>query len=235
MKQDKSPRVPQRAKIKDSLEIRDYTNWTDKQKEFINIALDKNSKVLMVDGLWGTAKTFTSVYCALKLLNDKKVSDIFYLRNPVESSSVSKLGYIKGDISEKMSPYAAPFLDKLDEFLQKEDINKLLNDNRIHVLPVGYLRGLNWNSKAIIVDEASCFTYEDLLLIISRMGEFSKMFIIGDSFQNDIKEKSGFNKFFDLFSDQESKENGIFTFKFQEKTDIVRSKLLQFIMGKIKK
>ncbi len=235
MKQDKSPKVFQRNKIKDLLEIRENHVWTDKQKEFIQVALDKNSKVLIVDGLWGTAKTYTAVYCALKLLNDKKVSDIVYLRNPVESSSVSKLGFIKGDIEEKMAPYAAPFLDKLDEFLSKGDVDKLINDQRIHVMPIGYLRGLSWNSKAIIVDESSCYTFEDLLLIISRIGEFSKIFFIGDSFQNDIKEKSGFVEFFKLFSDDESVANGICTFEFKDKTDIVRSKLLQFIMEKIKK
>ena len=113
------------------------------------------------------------------------------------------------------------------------DKQRLIDDNRVHVLPVGHIRGLSWNCKTIIVDEASCLSYEDLILLISRVGEFCKVFIIGDTFQNDIGAKSGFEDFYKLFDDEESRKHGIYTFKFNEITDIVRSELLQFVMTKI--
>lgn len=233
IKDDKSPKVFQREKIKETLSIRERPDLTPKQKRFINLALDKNTKVLITDGLWGTSKTFLAVYCALRLMNDHKISEIIYIRNPVESSSVSRLGYLKGSVEEKMDPYSSPLFDKLDELLPSSQSNKLINDGRIQIMAPGFIRGHSWNCKAIIVDESSCLTLEDLFLIISRVGEFSKIYFIGDSFQNDIGNKSGFLKFFHLFNDTISQENGIFTFEFKDESDIVRSKLLRFIMKKL--
>ncbi|MEK6881921.1 MAG: PhoH family protein [Nanoarchaeota archaeon] len=216
------------------MSIRERLDFTPKQKEFIRLALDKQTKVLITDGLWGTSKTFLTIYCALKLLNDRRISEIIYIRNPIESSSVSKLGYLKGDIDEKMAPYSSPLFDKLEELLPVGEMNALINENRIKIMAPGFIRGHSWNCKVIIVDESSCLTIEDLFLIISRVGEFSKIYFIGDSFQNDIGSKSGFLKFFHTFNDQESKDNGIFTFEFKDNADIVRSSLLRFLMKKLK-
>jgi predicted ribonuclease YlaK len=90
--------------------------WTDKQKEFINLALDKNTKVLIVKDVAGTAKTILAVYCSLQKIKDKKISEIYYSRVPVEAS-IHGIGYIKGTSEEKMSPYTQPMVDKLNELL----------------------------------------------------------------------------------------------------------------------
>lgn len=147
------PHVHQRDKIKDDLIIKEI-EWTEKQKEFIETALDKQTKIFFIKGFAGTSKTFLSVYCALKLLNRKRISDIIYIRSAVESSE-SKLGFLPGDIDDKLKYYNMPFYDKLEELLKKSDVDKLISDNRISIHPVNFARGMSWNSKCIIMDE--CF------------------------------------------------------------------------------
>lgn len=232
---DSSPHIAQRSKLKHELIIREFP-WTEKQKGFLQLVFEeKNSKIFLIDGIWGVGKTMLAVYCCLQLLNKKKCSDIIYIRNPVESSTVGHIGLIPGTISEKFAPYANPCRSKLEELLTPAQANVLINEGRIEYLPIGFVRGASWNCKAVIADEASCFTKEDLFLIMSRMGEFSKLFIIGDSFQNDIGKKSGFLEVFNAFhNDPEAIQQGIFTMEFKDETDIVRSKLLRYLMKKFR-
>jgi phosphate starvation-inducible protein PhoH len=122
----------------------------------------------------------------------------------------------------------------MSEMLPKGDIDILKKEERVAGVPVGFLRGLNWNAKVIIADEAQNMTYKELFTLITRTGEFSKVFILGDPDQSDINGKSGFIKMISHFDDEESRQNGIHVFRFTE-DDIVRSGLVQFIIKKIKK
>ena len=228
---DKSPVVHQRNKIEHYLTIL-HRELTEKQQKFIELALDKKVKLLLVSGPAGSTKTYLSVLATLLLMNEKKVSDILYVRSIVESADV-KMGTLPGEADDKLSPYKRPLIDKLDELLPKEDIQYLIKDNRIEGLPVGYLRGLNWNAKAIVADEMQNCTKKELITLMTRTGEFSKVFICGDPQQSDINGRSGFQSIFNLFNDEESKEHGIYTFEFTE-DDILRSALVKFIVQKIK-
>jgi phosphate starvation-inducible PhoH-like protein len=232
-KQDKSMHVTQRPKISFSLNIKGRNDLTDKQKEIVEIATKRGTKCIFIDGLYGTSKSYLSVYSSLKLLNDKKIDEIIFIRNPVESSTTGKIGFIPGTSEEKMAPYNAILFDKLEEMLPESDIQKLKKDNRINCYPVGFVRGRSWNCKAIIVDEASSMTWDDLFLVLTRCGEFTRIFFVGDSVnQNDIGSKSGFRKMFEMFNDEESREFGINCFELREYNDIVRSGLLRFVMEK---
>lgn len=230
---DESPMVHQRGKLKANLTIRKRNDLTENQKKFLEIALDKNTKIMFVSGPAGTSKTFLSVMSALQLLNDKKISDLIYIRSAVESSD-AKLGFLPGEADEKMAPYLAPLIDKLMELLPIQDVEYLKKDERISSIPIGFLRGLNFNAKVILLDEAQNCSYKELFTVITRTGEFSKVFILGDPEQSDINGKSGFNKMLMGFDDEESRNNGIYTFKFTE-DDIVRSQLVKFIIKKSKK
>ena len=97
--------------------------------------------------------------------------------------------------------------------------------------PINYLRGASWADKLIVADEAQNFSYKELVTLITRIGENSKMFICGDFMQSDIK-SSGFKQMFDLFNDEISQENGIFCFQF-DNNDIYRSGILKFIITKL--
>lgn len=229
---DHSPVIPQRSKLKSNLNIFQRT-LTDKQKQFLELASDKSVKIIFVSGPAGTSKTFLAVLHALHMMNEKRVSDLIYIRSAVESSD-SKLGFLPGEADQKLAPYIQPLLDKLTELLPKRDIDILLKEERVTGIPVGFLRGLNWNAKVIISDEAQNMTYKELFTLITRTGEFSKVFILGDPEQNDINGKSGFVTMINRFDDEESRQNGIHVFRFTD-DDVVRSGLVQFIIKKVKK
>ena len=124
MKKDKSPKVHQNEKIKETLTINSRVTFTDKQKELTEILQNKHTKLVFLSGPAGSSKTFISVYSALNLLNEKKVSELIYVRSAVESAD-SKLGFLPGEMDEKMSPYIQPLVDKLDELLPKGQVDRL--------------------------------------------------------------------------------------------------------------
>jgi phosphate starvation-inducible protein PhoH len=215
-----------KTKVTLDLSIRELP-WTDKQKDFIDLALNKDTKVVIVKGVAGTAKTILAVYSSLRLIKNKKASEIYYSRVPVESS-IHGIGYIKGTSEEKMSPYTQPLVDKLNELLPIPHVKSLMMDERIIGVPLGFLRGLNISNATFIMDEAQNCRVEDFLLVMTRMATFSTLFICGDAQQSDIKQ-SGFCKVYDLFNNEESKNRGIHTFEFG-KEDIVRSEILSYII-----
>ena len=230
-KRDTSPKIHQNDKLKDCIKINDR-ELTPKQIELLKTLRDKDTKMVFISGPAGTSKTFTSILAGLHLINEKRVSEIIYVRSAVESSD-SKLGFLPGEMDDKLSPYIQPLIDKLEELLQRSDIEKLKKEERIHGFPINFLRGLNWNAKVIVADEAQNMTKKELVTLITRVGEFSKLYICGDPDQSDINGKSGFTQIMNIFDDEESKQNGIFLFKFDD-DDIVRSGLVKFILKKLK-
>lgn len=228
-KEDTSVYVPQKSKIKNGLNISERFIWTEKQKEFINLILNKQTKIVFCEGVSGTAKTLLSVYCGLELLQKKLIGQLYYTRTPVESSNYG-LGYIKGDASEKFDPYCMPIYDKLEELLDKPSIDLLKKEERVITMPLGFMRGASLNSTFIIAEEAQNYSLKDFLLLMTRLGKFSKLIFIGDTKQSDIR-NSGFRTVINLFDNPESKEKGINTFKFY-KIDIMRNEILSFIIEK---
>jgi phosphate starvation-inducible PhoH-like protein len=150
----------------------------------------------------------------------------------VESADV-KMGALPGEADDKLSPYKQPLIDKMEELLPREDIQYLVKDNRVAGLPIGYLRGLNWNAKAIIGDEMQNCTKKELVTMMTRTGEFSKVFMCGDPQQSDIGVRSGFKDIYNLFNDDESKQFGIYTFEFTD-DDILRSEIVKHIVKRLK-
>lgn len=230
-REDKSIHIPQREKVKEELRIREYP-WTAKQKQLIDLVLDKNTKIVFVKGPAGSSKSLTAVYCALKLLNDKKISSIQYIRTAIESSSKS-LGYLGGDKLLKMEPYLQPCMDKLEELLPSSQINFLVSDGRIQGEVVNFLRGRGALNEVWVADECQNFTFSEIVTLLTRLGQHSKMLVLADCKQADIQ-KSGFSPIFDVFNDEESKAKGIHTFEFTNE-DILRSPTVKFIVEKLEK
>ena len=233
--EDISPYTPQSLDpIKRVIKVKQLP-WTQKQKDFFKIALDKETQIVFVDGPAGTSKSLLSVYCGLQLLNMKVISDIMYLRSAVESSE-SKLGFLPGSADEKLRFYNMPFLDKLDELLQNTRIEKLEEQGRISMFPVNFARGMNWTNKCIILDEAQNSTAKEITTVLTRLGKGSKCFVLADPMQTDLRTErlcGGFERLFKLFSDDESRHMGIHTFKFTEE-DVMRSKLCKYIVKKLR-
>jgi phosphate starvation-inducible PhoH-like protein len=230
-KKDTSPYVFQKEKINFDLNIREIP-WTEKQKEIIDTVIEKKANMTLIDGIWGSGKTSMAVYTCLKLLNMKKISNILYIRNIVQSGT-GQLGFLGGNLSEKLCPYLLPLMQRMDEMLPAHQVKKLVQDQIVEAQPIALLRGTSYNAYGIIIDEMGCMSKEDIMLALSRVGKFSYVFGIGDSWQVDIK-NSGFKNMFNIFNDEESRENKIFTFELQEEMDVMRSEFLKFVMKKVR-
>lgn len=214
------------------LNIKNF-NLTDKQKTLVEVAFNKNTKIVLINGVAGSSKTFLSVYCALHLLNANPKYEIKYIRTIAESGDRT-FGALPGTVDEKFNPFMLPLLDKLDELLPIAQAKYLVEQRYIEAIPVNFLRGATWNNQIIIADEAQNYSQKELITLLTRIGENSKIFICGDSMQSDIGSKSGFMSVYDVFNNKESEEKGIHCFEFMEE-DILRSEILKYIVQTLKK
>lgn len=231
---DTSPYVHKDHKKLDfDLKIRENIKWTEKQKKLFAIIQDKTTKMIWVRGCAGTSKTLSAVYCGLQELNAKKFNELVYIRGAIESAD-QKLGMLPGEISSKIEPYLIPLMEKLDEFLVESQVKALVNGEFVSGAPVSFLRGRHMANKYIVVDEAQSLSEKELITIITRLGEFSKIIICADPMQSDLPSNKcgGFDKLFKIFSGEDSILQGIQTFEFLPE-DIVRSKLVKFIVEKL--
>jgi phosphate starvation-inducible PhoH-like protein len=223
----------QKQAYKGALSVKDL-NWTERQQEFIRLGLDDDTRIVFCHGPAGTAKTLLAVYCALRLMSKKEISDIYYIRSAVESSD-AKLGYLPGSAEEKLQFYNLPFLEKLDELLTPTQVKKLEKEERLSMFPVNFTRGMSWNHRCIIFDEAQNSSIKEIITVLTRLGKGTRCFVLADPAQTDLhKGKGGFEKLTNIFGDEESMENGIHSFKFTS-VDIMRSKLCKFLVSKIEK
>lgn len=206
--------------------------FTPKQKKFLDIILDEESKIIFVSGPAGSSKTYMSLYGLLQMMKCDFSKDIIYVRSIAESADRG-LGSLPGDIAEKFDPFLGPLYDKVEEIVSADDSFFLKQKEKISGVPINFLRGASWNNKLIFADEAQNFTLSELTTLITRIGENTKIIIGGDFFQSDIGlRKSGFKELFDKFDDDESREKGIHAFSFNE-SDIVRSQILKFIIKRL--
>lgn len=205
---------------------------TENQVNFLEISQKNETQIILCDGPAGSSKTFCAVYVSLQMLQQKQIDSIIYVRSIVESAT-KKLGALPGEVDEKFKPWIIPFLEKCDELITAQVANSLIENGYVKCTPVNFLRGSTFKNSVVIVDEAQNLEISEIITILTRFGLNCKMFIIGDTLQSDIN-RSCFKTIFETFDDEPSKKNGIQSFKFTE-DDIVRSKILKYIVNKIKK
>jgi phosphate starvation-inducible PhoH-like protein len=198
---------------------------------FMQLLLYKDTKMIFVDGPAGSGKSYLSVYGALQMLAKRQINQIVYLRSIVESASKS-IGSLPGELADKFQPWSLPLIEKLDELIGSKAGGELMGNGIIKCMPVNFVRGLTFRDSVVIVDEAQNLDLKESISILTRFGENTKYIVIGDSFQSDIGNKSGFRKIRDAFNNPESEEKGIHTFIFSE-NEVVRSQILRFIVKKL--
>jgi phosphate starvation-inducible PhoH-like protein len=110
---------------------------------------------------------------------------------PAKEACGERIGFLPGDLSEKMAPWAAPIFDNMEVFIDKTQIRNLLWEDRIEVIPLAFARGRSLNNAFIIVDEAQNVSPEQMLMVLTRLGKNSKMAINGDLAQTDVRGASG--------------------------------------------
>ena len=228
---DTSPQVYQRDKINWGIGIRERNDLTARQKEIIDLILDKKTKVIFISGPAGTSKTWLAVYCGLHLLNQRRVSHITFVRTIIESATRS-MGALPGEVSDKIEPYLMPLMDKMDEMISAQDTKRLMAEKRVVATPVNFLRGASLNAQYIVAEEAQNYTQKELVTVLTRIGKYSKLILIGDPDQSDINGQSGFMPLFDWFNDELSRNEGIRCVSLT-KQDIVRSGIIRYIVERI--
>ena len=225
------PEIAARNTMDRSFKIDTKYTLTDVHKSFVELCFHNDTKIAFVDGPAGTAKTYCAAYAALHMLKGHRIDEVVYIRSIIESASKS-MGSLPGEVDDKFLPWTLPLQEKLSELISSSTINTLFSTDTIKAIPVNYVRGLTFKDSMVIVDEAQNLTKSELITILTRFGEDSKMLVIGDTLQTDINGKSGFNEIFNTFNDQESENNGVYCFKFTDK-DILRSEMLKFIVKKL--
>ena len=173
----------------------------------------------------GTGKTYLAVAMAVNSFKSKQVEKIILTRPAVEAGE--KLGFLPGDLQEKVNPYLRPLYDALQEMLGLDSYSKLMEKGAIEIAPLAYMRGRTLNNAFIILDEAQNTTKEQIKMFLTRLGENSKMVITGDLTQIDLPEGkiSGLKHATRIL--QGIDEIGIM--RFSEK-DVVRHPLVQLIV-----
>ncbi len=155
------------------------------QKQYVN-AIKKNTVVFGV-GPAGTGKTYLAVCMAVSAFKSRQVEKIILTRPAVEAGE--KLGFLPGDLHEKVDPYLRPLYDALQELLGLETYGKLMERGAIEVAPLAYMRGRTLSNAFIILDEAQNTTREQMKMFLTRMGEGSKTVVTGDVTQIDLDGK----------------------------------------------
>lgn len=135
----------------------------------------------------GTGKTFLAAAEALRMLRTHEVSSVILTRPVVEAGE--SLGFLPGDLEQKISPYLRPLYDAMELLLPREMIRRLLDSGAIEVAPLAYMRGRTLSHSAVILDEAQNTTQEQMKMFLTRMGEKSKIFVAGDVTQIDLPKR----------------------------------------------
>lgn len=227
--------IPNELEIKKpNFKINPLKFKSQKQKDFFDFCKNEDVKLLVCDGPSGTGKSLLSLYAALKMLKSGKYERIMYVRSPIDSSD-GGVGYLPGTLTDKIVNYMVPLDEKLNKLLGYEDIKKLYEHDYIEYTVNSFMRGRSIENTILIVDEFQNSTMSEALTQISRIEETSKIIALGDHMQSDIGAKSCLKKVVNMFKDRpEAIENGVVTFEF-ENDDIVRSKLVKYIVGEFER
>ena len=196
---------------------------SETQKKYVNAL--KESDVIISTGPAGTGKTFLAVAVALTMLLDKRIERIILSRPAVEAGE--RLGFLPGDMREKVDPYLRPLYDSLYDLLDFEKIQKRIEIGDIEIAPLAFMRGRTLKNSFAILDEAQNATDIQIKMFLTRIGENSKIVINGDPSQVDLPNKSlsGLNKSKKLLG--HLKEISVVDF---DHTDVVRHPLVSKIV-----
>lgn len=194
------------------------------QKKYVEAI--RNHDVTFGIGPAGTGKTYLAVAMAVAALKEEKVSRIILTRPAVEAGEA--LGFLPGDLYEKIAPYLRPLHDALHDMLPAEEIAKFMERGTIEIAPLAYMRGRTLNQAYIILDEAQNCTAEQMFMFLTRLGHGSKVVVTGDPTQIDLPhhKRSGLIEAAHALNDIA----GIAMIRF-EKRDVVRHALVQRIIA----
>ena len=203
---------------RDKKYMRNVKPRSEGQKTLLD-AID-NYNLTMAIGPAGTGKTYLAISKAVEALEAGEVERIILSRPAMESGE--SLGYLPGDMHEKMAPYLRPLFDALGDRLGGKRVRQYIEETTIEIAPVGFMRGRTLNNAFVVIDEAQNCTYQQLKMLLSRLGWHSTMVVTGDPDQTDLLD--GLSGFADISKRLETLED-IAVVRL-ESSDIVRHPLV---------
>jgi phosphate starvation-inducible PhoH-like protein len=199
---------------------------TENQKKLIQSI--KESEITIASGLPGSGKTFLSCAEALKLLkNPETPYKKIILVKSVTTLKDEEIGFLKGTLEEKMEPFIDSFLDNFNKIIGESNTNKLREGKLIEVKPIAYVRGRSIDNSIIIIDESQNISLDNMRTLMTRIGDNSKLIILGDVKQKDIRNKkeSSLEVVINKFKDRP----GFGTVELRNEEDIVRNPIIKVI------
>lgn len=189
-----------------------------------------NNDLLFAVGPAGTGKTYTAIALAVASLKNKEVKRIILTRPAVEAGE--QLGFLPGDLKEKLDPYLQPLYDALFDMIPQRKLEQFFEDRTIEIAPLAFMRGRTLSNACVILDEAQNATSGQLKMFLTRIGKESKFIVTGDMTQIDLpkKQQSGLKQTIDWLKNI----NGVSVVLFDQK-DIVRHKLVKDIVDAFEK
>ena len=187
---------------------------------------DSQKKIIFAIGPAGTGKTMLAVQHGIKLFQDGVVDKIIVTRPAV--SVDEDLGFLPGDLNEKMAPWTRPIFDVFHEYYQQKDINKMLEEGVIEISPLAYMRGRTFKNAYIVADEMQNATVNQMKMLLTRLGENSKMVVTGDLAQADRLNDNGLINFCDLMTGQNLKHIDVVQF---DHKDIERHQAVKEVLS----
>lgn len=199
------------------------TARTPTQKKFM-AAYEKNDLIFSI-GPAGSGKTYIAIATAVRALKNKEVKKIVLSRPAVEAGE--KLGFLPGDMKEKIDPYLQPLYDALQDMIPGAKLKEYMENGIIQIAPLAFMRGRTLSDAFIILDEAQNTTTQQIKMFLTRMGEHSKIVVTGDMTQIDLpaRERSGLGEALRVLKNID----GVAKIEFNAK-DIIRHKLVQKIV-----
>jgi len=159
------------------------------QENYIVALENYDNKIIIATGPAGTGKTMLGALMAVKMLIAGEVDRIIVTRPAV--SADEELGFLPGDLNEKMAPWIRPIFDVFEEYFSPIEIRKMVEDGVIEIAPIGFLRGRTFKNSVVVADECQNLKSSTMLMLLTRIGENSRMFLTGDVRQTDIKGVNG--------------------------------------------
>lgn len=178
---------------------------TPNQLQYMKRLQDPRKAVFLVTGPAGSGKTALACRHAAKLLSKKKIDKLIITKPAV--SVDEEHGFLPGDIRKKMTPWLLPMIDALNENMEKTKVESLLRNDVIEIAPMAYMRGRTFKRSFILADEMQNSTPNQMKMVMTRLGEDSKMVLTGDIKQHDrLNEESGMIDFIKRLKDEEDYE-----------------------------
>jgi len=175
------------------------------QKLYLSKLYEEAISIVLAIGPAGTGKTMLAVQYGIKLYQEGIVDKIVVTRPAV--SVDEDLGFLPGTLNEKMAPWTRPIFDVLSEYYQKKDIEKMLEEGTIEISPLAYMRGRTFKNAYIVADEMQNATVNQMKMLLTRLGEGSKMVVTGDLAQADRLSDNGLIDFCNLLEQKEYLEH----------------------------